>query len=425
VLPGQGHHLQPGHRRGLPRRPGRAADHRQHLPSRPAVGRFQDIQAGQLRGLLPQTLRLGDAEGLVDLSLVAGDGAKATANAAMGANADEAGLQAQIEDLQAQLAVAHEAWAAQAAASGQPGALFDGPAVPRSAGDGRGKAWRRLGTLNRMLASRRAALAWLREHPDADTVEWQDRLERDQARAERRRRRVEAARAEVQAANDRRQAARAAGTKAPGAKPVPVEEHAKVRRARQALENAEARARATAASRPASTKVNATDPASRVMKAKNGGYGQLHNILDAAGITGKILLALFDNGYASKANFAADLPVGTLLVAITKEDRQTGRRKPPAAETTTGADTVPGAGEAVPEGWQEMAALLEDPGNAKLYKQRAAIIEPLFAQLLARFGRALNFRGDEDVDTELHLWAAAHNMLKILRSRRRKSRRPG
>jgi hypothetical protein len=58
-----------------------------------------------------------------------------------------------------------------------------------------------------------------------------------------------------------------------------------------------------------------------------------------------------------------------------------------------------------------MATRLDDPTNRALYKRRAAIIEPLFAQLFARFGRSLNHRGG-DVDTELHLWAVTHNLLK-------------
>jgi len=106
--------------------------------------------------------------------------------------------------------------------------------------------------------------------------------------------------------------------------------------------------------------------------------------LDKAGIADPIGTALFDSGYASKANFEADLPVGALLVAIEKEARQTGRLQ-------DGASTARAA-------WQVMAARLDEPGNAALYKRRAAIIEPLFAQLFARFGRGLNLRGEKDVE---------------------------
>jgi len=53
-----------------------------------------------------------------------------------------------------------------------------------------------------------------------------------------------------------------------------------------------------------------------------------------------------------------------------------------------------------------------------LYKQRAGIIEPVFAQLFARLGRHLNYRGGK-TDLELHLWAASHNLLKAISARHR------
>ena len=45
-----------------------------------------------IAGLLPQTLRLGHAEGLLDVSVTAGGVTEAEANAAMGATTDETGL---------------------------------------------------------------------------------------------------------------------------------------------------------------------------------------------------------------------------------------------------------------------------------------------------------------------------------------------
>jgi hypothetical protein len=204
------------------------------------------------------------------------------------------------------------------------------------------------------------------------------------------------------------------------------------------------------------------------MPAKNGGYGQLRNVqaaacegpfilgvglhfnandkqaliplvgktratLDAAGVTDPLGAFAFDNGYASEDNFTAELPVELLLVAVGNEARQTGRdknTKKTKAKKKSKKNSGEGGGAdepATPAGWAPMADRLAQPGNAALYKRRAATIEPLFAQLFARFGRNLNFRGEDDVETELHLWAATHNMLKIIdaRSRRRKRRRPG
>jgi transposase len=416
-------------------------------PDRATVDRFLDTHTRAIRTLLPQTLRLGYAQDLVDVSLVAGDGTKALANAAMGATVDEQTLQTQIAELAQRFALAQADWDEQVA--GQ-----DVPAAPTLFGDGggqagptagkAGKAWRRLGTLTRMLHSRQQALAYLQAHPNTALADWRERLTRDQVRVQRCSERLEQTRAEVQAAYQRREQAQARGVKIPGTLPVPVEEHARVRQARKALATATARAQATAASRPTTGKVNTTDPVSRIMPGKHDGFGQRHNIqalackgqfilaigthdspndkqaltallsraranLDDAGITDPIGVALFDNGYASEANFTADLPVDTLLVAVEKEARQTGRLRD---DTTTAA-----------QAWHVMATRLDEPGNRALYKRRAAIIEPLFAQLFARFGRSLNHRGG-DVDTELHLWAVTHNLLKISRHRR-KNHRPG
>ena len=62
-----------------------------------------------------------------------------------------------------------------------------------------------------------------------------------------------------------------------------------------------------------------------------------------------------------------------------------------------------------------MACRFTDPDNRTLYKRRSAIIEPVFAQLFKRFGRGINHRG-VNVETELHLWAVIHNVLKINRA---------
>lgn len=78
-------------------------------------------------------------------------------------------------------------------------------------------------------------------------------------------------------------------------------------------------------------------------------------------------------------------------VAVTRESAQ------PGGDTPSGQP-----------GWQAMAAKLGTPDGRALYKQRRAIIESVFAQLFARFGRTLRYRGDM---VTIHLWAAVHSML--------------
>ena len=197
------------------------------------------------------------------------------------------------------------------------------------------------------------------------------------------------------------------------------------------------RPRAAAAAAP--VKVSATDPDSRLLPAKNGGgclqgwnlqltaarrqvllAVELHdNPADAgalaamiaaavancelAGLAGRIRAWLADNGYASAATFP-DLDHLMLLVAVRNEAAQAGR----------------GAGRATPPpGWEKMAARLATPAGKKLYKRRAALVEPAFAQFFARFGRYVNYRGRDAVDAEIKLLAAVHNLAKLLDHRRR------
>jgi hypothetical protein len=124
---------------------------------------------------------------------------------------------------------------------------------------------------------------------------------------------------------------------------------------------------------------------------------------DLAGLAGRIRAWLADNGYASAASFS-ELGHLMLLVAVRNEAAQAGR-----------AD----ASSPLPEGWQKMAARLATPAGKKLYRRRAALVEPAFAQFFARFGRYLNYRGTDAVDTEIKLLGTVHNLGKLFDHRRR------
>ena len=433
------------------------------FPDRRTINRFLDTHRERWAGLLAQTLRMGHGRGLVDVSTVAGDGTMIQANAAMGATLTEDELQAQITQLQQHLDAAVAVWQVVVGIepASQPSLLDDLTPTPTyahpdtadtpdtpdtadTAGVTAQTAWRRVCTLWSRLRARRGALTRLRAQPSTASMDWEERFERDQQRVQRCAERLTRVHAQVQAANDRRAADESTGAKVPGRRPVAVDQHNLVLTARKALDTATTRAQATAATRPITGQINTTDPQSRLMPAKHGGYDQLHNVqalacknqfiiaidihdnpndkramtgllrrgranLDAAAITEQIHVALFDAGYASTANFTADLPVDLLLVAVEKECRQTGRLRD---NTSTAA-----------KAWQDMTDRLSNPDNAALYKRRAAIIEPLFAQLFNRFGRRIHVR-DTHVATELHLWAITHNLLKISRHDRRTTR-PG
>ena len=68
-----------------------------------------------------------------------------------------------------------------------------------------------------------------------------------------------------------------------------------------------------------------------------------------------------------------------------------------------------------------MTDRLATPEGRAVYKQRAALVEPAFAQLLQRFGHRLNYRGTHNVNTETKLLGTFHNLKKLLRHRTEKS----
>ena len=122
---------------------------------------------------------------------------------------------------------------------------------------------------------------------------------------------------------------------------------------------------------------------------------------------GDVRAWLADNGYASAANFA-ELEHLLLLAAVSGEATQTGRAE---------------GGRALPGSWQQMAARLATPAGKALYKRRAALVEPAFAQLFARFGRYLSYRGHDAVDAEVKLLGTVHNIGKLVEHRRRAAQR--
>jgi transposase len=424
-----------------------------HHPDHATVARFVSRHEQAVKGLLVQSLVACARQGLVSVDVVAGDGTKVKASASMAANATAEQLEIEIGELESLLAAEVDAWFAQAQAAEAEDALFgegggDGP------GAGGGPAT--LARLADKIVRRRKARARLDEEDQARqeqaAADREEKLTRTRERVARAERRVvqEEAACQAKVDNYRRRAAEkaAAGSRErpDGRVPVAPDDSAHVRRARRDAERAR-QVLAEAAAAPAEPnpggpepKANTTDPASRVMPAKKGGFDQLHNLqvlagerqviyaigthdnpndtgalhplleqgranLDAAGIRGRIGKALFDAGYASDTNFTTPCEA-TLYVAMTREACQTGRDRQHRKPKTMKAS------------WQQMAARLDTAEGKAIYRQRSAIIEPVFAQLFHRLGRHLNYR-DTKTDLELHLWAASHNLLKAIRAQAR------
>jgi transposase len=424
-------------------------------PDHATVARFVSRHEGPVKGLLVASLVACARQGLVSVDVVAGDGTKVKASASMAASATAEQLEIEIGELEALIAAEVDAWLAQARAEdAAEDALFGGGGDGPGSGGGPGTLARTAGKLIRRqqakakLDAEQAARQAQAEAGHAGKI---TRLERRTAARAAEAERVTAEADAKVADYQRRAAAKAAAgsRKRPdGRVPVPADRHIAVRRARQALAAAEqaleqAKAAPATPDEPARPpKANTTGPASRVMPLKKGGFDQLYNAqalagkhqiiyaiathdnptgtgalhpllaqgranLDAAGIREAIGTALFDAGYASEDNFTtASEP--DLYVAITREARQTGR-------TRDGKQP-----ETMKPSWQQMAARLDTPEGKALYRQRAAIIEPVFAQLFNRLGRHLHYRGPK-VDLELQLWAASHNLLKAIRAQARQA----
>lgn len=423
--------------------------HPDHATNARFVGRHRE----PLKGLLVASLAACAREGLVRVEVTAGDGTKVKANASMAANATAEQLGLEVAELEKLLEAEVEAWIEQARAEDEAeDALFGGDGGPGAPAGGGGRK-----RTAHTLARRKAAAAKLeagrqarQQQAEAERAGKIARLAAEKDRLEARAAEELAKAGAKVARHAGRAAAAAAGTgkRPPGRAPWPAEQQRDVRASRDAAARAarklaEAAAAPAAAAPPASPpKANTTDPASRVMPIKKGGWDQLYNLqalaghgqvifaigthdntndlgalhpllaaaaanLAAARIPTPIGKALFDAGYASDDNFTAGCDAD-LYVAVTRESRQAG---------TSAAGRDP----ATKESWQQMAAKLDTHEGQAVYKQRKAIIEPVFAQLFARFGRTLHYRGDM-VTTEIHLWAAVHNMLKAIRARARRER---
>src|SRR5215475_8151011 len=424
-----------------------------HHPDHATVARFVSRHEQAVKGLLVASLVACARQALVSVDVVAGDGTKVKASASMAANATAVQLEMEIGELEAEV----DAWFAQARAAEAEDGWFGedgGPGAGSGPGADGGPAT--LARLADKIVRRRKAKARLDEQAQARQEQAAagraDKLTRARERVARAERAVEREEAACQAkVDDYRR--RAAGKAAAGSRkrpdgriPVAPGDSAHVRRARRDAEQAR-QVLAEAAAVPAGPdpggpepKASTTDPASRVMPAKKGGFDQLHNVqvlagarqviyaigthdnpndtgalhplleqgranLHAAGIRGRIGKALFDAGYASDTNFTTPCEAD-LYVAVTREACQTGRDRQHKKRETMKAS------------WQQMAARLDTAEGKAIYRQRPAIIEPVFAQLFHRLGRHLNYR-DTKTDLELHLWAASHNLLKAIRAQTR------
>ena len=271
----------------------------QHVPGHVTISRFRKlafVQHGLVEDLFYRVLFVCAAAGLGRLTVVASDGVKIAANASKEANRTEAGL----EKLAAQvIAGARAAAGAEESGEAAPAGadLLDGQALPSGWADPRSRAGRVRACLEDLRSQRQAAEAAARAQGQAylDALEAGTASGRPPAAVAvaAQQIRVEQAVAAQQAAIDDWQARRAVGAGSRlGRRPVAPDDAATVRaaRARLAELQAEAAAQAEAAvggddegngKKPQPVR-NVTDPDSRLMPVRGGGFIQGYNCQDAA-----------------------------------------------------------------------------------------------------------------------------------------------
>jgi transposase len=410
------------------------------VPDHATIARFVVDHEHALEGLFVSGLRLCAAAGLVDLSVVALDGTKMAADAALDRSRDAAWIGREVAELLAATA-AGEGPVGQAALAGLDASAAGELASPRG----------RLGRLRSALAvieaeQAAAAAAVLAQAKAAQDAARQGRklsgrkptdpaagLARAQADHQAALARAQAKQAERAA---KVAAAHAAGRKLGGFAPGPDRA---LRQAAAALAAAQHAAQTTP---PTVGQANVTDADSRIMHSAHGwlqGYNaqaianghqivlatdvsqdpgdallyqpmmtRLTDTLAAAGITAPVGLVIADAGYWSETNATAPGP--ERLIATTKDHKQ--RR----AARERGQTTGPPPPDATP--LEAMQHRLRTAEGAAAYAKRSHTIEPVFADRKHnRAMRSFRRRGLQAAKSEWALMHLAANLLKLRQHR--------
>jgi transposase len=438
-------------------------------PDHTTIARFRAEHEAAVAELFTEVLVLCARAGLARVGVVAVDGTKIAANASPGANRSQDWFGQQVKDMLAEAAAVD---AAEDAASGGT----RGDQTPPEFSEASSRAARIRRCLDELERERQRAGDRQPERRDAAR---QARRARTAREAEQARQAVEQAEARLGATRARLQqrwddyhgaqlaAVRGLGKAPDGRPPVPVEEHGEVRRARQAVARARARAgardqaqrraetkRSLAAARPANAlgrgpRRNLTDPDSRLLPTRTGwvqGFNaQLvvsndHIILATAltqnpadtvsflpmmraAQTAAALLAehrpspdpdssaerigvlLADAGYASNANLTAKGP--DRLIAL-------GKRR----SLVTTAAQAPATGPPPEAGnpREQMDHRLRTEEGLTTYKRRGATVEPVIGHLKDSVGlRRFSRRGLSAATAELAFGATVLNLLRLHR----------
>lgn len=399
-------------------------------PDHATIARFVCDQQEPLAGLFEQGLSLLETAGLIDLQVLALDGTKIAASAALDRNRKGEWIKERITELLAQTAASEQGQApAPDPLQGMDGV---GPLAEISSRSGR------LARLQAALAVIEAQKQQVREqaHAKAQAAfaaaeqgrKLNGRKPKDPAAA------LARAKADHMAVLAR---AKAKHGSMPGSAPEPdPEQDPAVRQAAAKLAAAQARAEQTPAGQP---QANITDPDSRIMKTRKGwvqGYNtqaiateqqivlacevsqntndvelyepmieKLRGTLTNIGINAtQIGLMLADAGYCSEENLTAPGP--ERLIATLKDHKQ--RRAARQLGTTTGPPPTDATAT------EAMEHRLRTPEGAAAYSKRSHLIEPVFGDRKHNRGyRSFRRRGLPAVQSEWAFMHFAGNTLKL------------
>jgi transposase len=417
-----------------------------HVPDHVTVARFRQQFAETAVVLFAQVLVLCARLGMGQVGTVALDGTKIAGNASAGANRTEEGLR----KLAADLAARH------AAADAEEDALFgkgnrgdDDPGGPRTRA---GRVAAALAGLEREReereAAERAAAEANLEAARAGTPA--GGRPPAAARVEAARLRLERETAAAAAAVRAWEARRAAGARR-GRRPVPPEDSARVRRAAAWLERAREAARQAAAAGREPARRNVTDPGSRLMPVRGGGFIQGYNaqnvtsedglviatrltssttdtrwyrpmVSDAAAAaammaaaggpgSGAVGLVLADAGYLSQDNLTCQGPDRLIATGKHRDLEKTAR----AAGQHASSKRKDQGGSQQPIA--AMAARLATEDGIAAYRRRSHLGETFHGDIKHNQGiRRLSVRGLPKASGEWTFAAAVRNLRKAITS---------
>jgi transposase len=419
------------------------------LPDHVTIARFRQQFAGTAVALFAQVLVLCARLGMGQVGTVAVDGTKVAASASKDANRTGDGLR----KLAAELAARHEQADAEEDAlfgAGQRG--DDDPGDPQTR---RERVAAALASLEAERAAREAAeRAAAEQHLQAARA-GTPKEGRPPAGAQLEAARIRLARetAACQARIEDWERRKAAG-RSVRRRPAGPEQSSLVRRARQKLEAALARdaARRAKQERKAPAVRNVTDPGSRLMPVRGGGFIQGYNAQNVASSDGLLIatrltsdttdtqwyepmisdaiaaaaamaaareagsagragigLVLADAGYLSQRNLTCDGP-DRLIAAGKRRDLETRARQ---AGGDGGRDGGHDPGEAI----TAMTARLATPGGITAYRQRGPIAETPHGRIKHNMRlRQLSVRGIRKAAGEWTFACAVHNLMMAITS---------